>query len=63
VTVTAPTLPPPEVRQHIAAAIAHRPAGYLELCRECGWHYPCPPYFRAKLALIIADVPPIFWAR
>ena len=40
----------------------HRPEGTEDLCAACEWHWPCPAYTQARLALIRAGVPPAWWA-
>lgn len=46
----------------VAQARAHRRAGPQDLCRACGWHWPCPTFFAARWALIRAGVDPEWWA-
>jgi hypothetical protein len=46
----------------LAKARTHRPGGE-DVCRECGWHWPCPAFFAARRALIRAGVPPVYWAQ
>jgi hypothetical protein len=54
---------PPEMQigDLILAARSHQPAEG-EVCRRCGWHWPCPRYFSARYALIQAHIPPAVWA-
>jgi hypothetical protein len=54
--------PVPAAGDWVAQARAHRCTCGEDLCVRCGWHWPCPAFFRARRALIAARVPPALWA-
>jgi hypothetical protein len=58
-----PLLPSPAIGAAIATALAHRAAGPLDYCVACGWHHPCPAFFKARRVLITAGVHPRLWLR
>lgn len=52
----------PDPVELVGQARRHRPYGREDLCRACGWHWPCPAFFAARYALIAAGVDPELWA-
>lgn len=53
----------PDVARLVEDARTHRPEGPWDGCVACGWHWPCPTYFRARDGLIRSGVPPQEWVR